>query len=439
MTQMFRTLAVGAAISGLAVSSAFAGQALRQPQGEVVVPAALPQTTSLINSYPFTKKTPGIVAAVGLNDRPATIIASGTLATEAGAGTVDADSLWRVYSMTKPITAMAAMMLIEQGKMSLDQLVSDFIPAFKNMTVLVDGTKDLTATPATKPITIRNLLTHTAGLGYTIITKGPLLKAYEQAGITPFTANAAIEQQMRAARPKTLEEFANKVAALPLIAEPGTKWSYSIGLDVMGRVIEVASGMPFDTYLKTRIFEPLKMNSSFFTVPAGDVKRLATGYTWLGENMIPLDPAATSVFLQPPSFPYGGAGLVMSAHDYDRFLHMLEDGGTLDGVRILKPATVALAMSNLLPAGVIYPGAVINTGGAKGPSQGFGAGGSVSLVDVPNGPSKGTYGWGGAAGTIAWVDRAKHVRATVMVNYIPGERWPLRPDFTKALYADLAH
>ncbi len=438
-TGMIRNLAMGTALSAVVASGALAGQAMRHSHSAMVAPTALPKATVLIESYPATKKTPGIVATIGLDDAGPTIIAAGTLATEPTAAKADADSLWRVYSMTKPITAMAAMMLIEQGKMKLDQPVSDFIPAFKNMTVLVDGTKDLAATPATKPITIRHLLTHTAGLGYTIVTKGPLLKAYEQAGITPFTANAAIEQQMRAARPATLEAFANKVATLPLIAEPGTKWSYSIGLDVMGRVIEVASGMPFDTYLKTRIFQPLKMNSTFFTVPAADAKRLATGYTWLGENMIPLDPAASSVYLQPPSFPYGGAGLVMSAHDYDRFLHMLVDGGTLDGVRIMKPATVALAMSNLLPAGVIFPGAVINTGGATGPSQGFGAGGSVYLVDVPNGPSKGTYGWGGAAGTIAWVDPVKHLRATVMVNYIPGEKWPLRPDFTKALYADLAH
>jgi len=437
-TRMIRALALGAATAGLAAGSTLSGQALRQPQPQIKAPTALPQTRALIDSYPATKKTPGIVAAIGVGDAPPTIIAAGTLATEPSAAKADGDSLWRVYSMTKPITAMAAMMLIEQGKMSLDQPVSDFIPVFKNMTVLVDPDKDLTARPATKPITIRHLLTHTAGLGYTIVTKGPLLKAYEQAGITPFTANAAIEQQMRPVRPKTLEEFANKVATLPLIAEPGTKWSYSIGLDVMGRVIEVASGMPFDAYLTTHIFAPLKMNSTFFTVPAADAKRLATGYTWLGDNMVPIDPAATSAFLQPPSFPYGGAGLVMSAHDYDRFLHMLADGGTLDGVRIMKPATVALAMSNLLPAGVVYPGGVSTADGSKSTIQGFGAGGSVYLVDVPGGPSKGTYGWGGAAGTIAWVDPARHLRATAMVNYIPGEKWPLRPDFTKALYADLS-
>ncbi len=433
-----RMIALSSVLAAAVAPVALAGQAQRQPRPVLVEQAPLPQSTALIDSYPATNKAPGIVAVVGRGDGPPTILAAGKLATEEGAAKADADSLWRVYSMTKPITAMAAMILIEEGKMSLDQPISDFIPAFKNMTVLVDPTKDLTARPAVRPITVRHLLTHTAGLGYTIITTGPLLKEYERLGITPFSANTAVEDQLRLARPASLQEFANRVAGLPLIADPGTKWSYSISLDVMGAVIEKASGMPFDTFLQKRIFTPLGMKSTYFTVPAADAKRLVTGYTWVGTSMVPLDPGATSVYLKPPSFPYGGAGLVMSASDYDRFQHMLQNGGSLDGARILKAETVALAMSNLLPAGVNYGGAVANTGGATGQSQGFGAGGSVYLVDIPGGPSKGSYGWGGAAGTIAWVDPVRKLRATVMVNYIPGEKWPLRKDFTTALYADLA-
>ena len=437
MATTFRKLALATGIVAMTASVAIARQ--YQPHPTVQEQAPLPRVATLIVSYPSTDKTPGIVAAVGRGDGPPTIFAAGTLAKEAGAARADGDSLWRVYSMTKPITALAAMILIDDGKIKLDDPVSNFIPAFKNMTVLVNPAKDLTAVPATKPITIRNLLTHTAGLGYTIVTTGPLLKEYERLGITPFTANAQMEVELRKVRPQSLEEFANRVATLPLIAEPGTKWSYSIGLDVMGRVVEVASGMKFDAFLQKRVFNPLKMKSTFFQVPAKDAGRLATGYTWIGQKMIPIDPGATSAFLQAPSFPYGGAGLVMSARDYDRFLHMLQDGGTLDGARIIRPETAALMMSNLLPEGVKYPGAVPNTGGAPGPSQGFGAGGSVYLVDIPGGPSKGTYGWGGAAGTIAWVDPVRKVRATGMVNYIPGEKWPFRRDFTKALYADLAN
>ena len=437
MAKLIRELAIGAALCGLIVTGAFAGQALRQPEPTLVENAPLPAVTALLDSYPAGKKAPGVVAAIGRGDGEATIVASGNLSYDPGAAKVDKNSLWRVYSMTKPITAMAAMILIEEGKLKLDQPVSDLIPAFKNMQVLTDPSKDLTSRPATTPITIRHLMTHTAGLGYTIITKGPLLKEYEKAGITPFTANAAIEAQMRVARPKTLEEFADRVARQPLIAEPGSKWSYSIGLDVLGRVIEVASKMPFDTFLEKRIFIPLKMQSSYFTVPASDAKRLATGYTWLGANIIPLDPAATSVFLEPPSFPYGGAGLVMSAYDYDRFLHMLQNGGVLDGVRIMKPQTVALAMSDLLPKGTLYAGVVAATGGTTS-TQGFGAGGSVALVDTPGGGSKGTYGWGGAAGTVAFVDPVRKVRVTGMVNYIPADKWPFRNDLIKALSVDLA-
>jgi CubicO group peptidase (beta-lactamase class C family) len=155
----------------------------------------------------------------------------------------------------------------------------------------------------------------------------------------------------------------------------------------------------------------------------------------MGDSRVPIDPAATSVWLSPPSFPYGGAGLVMSARDYDIFLHALQDGGTLDGVRILKPETAALMMSNLLPAGADT--SLLNRMGNIG-KLGFGAGGSVVLEGTPGGVSKGTYGWGGAAGTIAWVDPARHLRGTIMVNYFPGEKWPLRNEIVAALATDLA-
>ena len=167
--------------------------------------------------------------------------------------------------------------------------------------------------------------------------------------------------------------------------------------------------MPFERFVQTRLFGPLKMTSSYWTVPQSELGRFATNYAWAGENRIALDPASGSVYASPPSFPYGGAGLVMSARDYDRFLHMLLNQGTLDGARVMKAETVRLATSNLLPAGVVYGGAPGGSGGATGPKMGFGAGGSVQLEDVPGGPSKGTYGWGGAAGTVAWIDPANKV------------------------------
>ncbi|WP_084583621.1 serine hydrolase domain-containing protein [Sphingomonas azotifigens] len=380
-------------------------------------------------------KVPGIVVTYAKGQAPMTVVTEGRMAYEATAPKVNVDTLWRVYSMTKPITGMAAMILIEEGKLKLDQPISDFIPAFKDMKVLIDPNKDLTSRPATRPITVRNLLTHTAGLGYNIITKGPLLNEYNRLGINPAQVSDSFEATARPVRPATLEEFANRTATLPLIAEPGAKFSYSIGLDVLGRVIEVASGMPFDTFVNTRILQPLKMTSSYWTVPAGEAGRLATEYATTGTNRFPIDPGATSVYLKKPSFPYGGAGLAMSARDYDRFLHMLQNGGELDGVRILKPETVALAMSDLLPPGVDKTMLAVMARDTGVP-MGFGAGGSVFLADQPNGAGKGTFGWSGAAGTFSWVDPKNQVRATMMVNILLAELG-LKVPVRAAVYADL--
>ncbi len=411
-------------------SPAFAQTAPKPPAAPNVAAEA-----ALAKRYVAEGKVPGIVILAGRPDGAVTVVSEGRVADEPGAHAADADSLWRVYSMTKPITGIAAMILIEEGKLKLDQPISDFIPAFKNMKVLVDPAKDLTSRPATRPITVRNLLTHTAGLGYNIITKGPLLDEYNKLGINPAQVNEQMEVQMAALRPDSLEEFANRTASLPLIAEPGAKWSYSIGLDILGRVIEVASGMPFDRFVNTRIFKPLKMEQSYWTVPADKVGNFASNYVFMGATRMPADPAATSIYLKKPEFPYGGAGLVMSARDYDRFLHMLLNRGELDGVRILKPETVAVAMSNLLPAGADT--SILNeTAKDTGTQMGFGAGGSVYLGDVPGGPGKGTFGWGGAAGTIAWVDPVHKVRGVGMINLF-GDT-PLKREVSKAIYADLA-
>jgi len=428
------------ALIALLTGAAVAQQARVPLPAPATAPAAaspLPATQALYDSYVATGKMPGIVGAFGGGDLPTVFVSAGRIATDANAAPAGPDSLWRVYSMTKPITAMAAMILIQDGKMKLDEPISDFLPAFKTMRVqLNENTVD--SRPATRPITVRNLLTHTAGLGYTIVTKGPLLQLYIDKGLTPGQINAADEANQRKTRPATLQDFANAVAGVPLIADPGTKWSYSIGLDVMGAVIEKASGMRFDAFVQKRIFDPLKMTSSYWSVPASEVGRLSTNYAFLpGDKLFAFDPAATSVYLTPPSFPYGGAGLVMSARDYDRFLHMLQNYGELDGVRIMKPETARLAMSNLLPAGVEFGGVAGTTGGTSGPRMGFGAGGSVVLEDKENSMGAGTYGWGGAAGTAAWVNPGKKLRGTIMVNYFPADKWPIRDETVKALVSDM--
>lgn len=409
-----------------------------QPAPALRQGAILPATQALFDAYVSSRKMPGIVGAFGVGDLPTVYVAAGRIADEPAARAAGPDTLWRIYSMTKPVTAMAVMMLIEEGKIGLDDPVSRYIPAFARMRVATGPATGLVSVPAVRPITIRHLLTHTGGLGYHITAKGPLLKEYERLGLLPYAVSPLVEDGMRAVRPRTLEEFANRAATVPLVAQPGTAWNYSMGLDVLGRVIEVASGMPFDRFLQLRLFGPLGMRSTGFTVPAADRDRLVTSYAILGRTFAPVDTGANSVFLRSPSFPYGGAGLVSSARDYDRFLLMLANGGSVGGARIMKPETVRLALSDLLPPGVVFRGAGAITGGGGTARLGYGAGGFVTLADQPNGLRAGSYGWNGAAGTVAWVDPARRTRATIMVNYQPGTLYPLAAETGRALAADLA-
>jgi len=389
--------------------------------------ASLRQLQSVLDAYVRDNKLCGVVAAVGRGTAAPTFVFAGRLSDDPGAPAAGPDSLWRIYSMTKPITAMAAMILVEEGKIRLDEPISDFIPAFKNVRVMISPETSLESRPARHPITVRELLTHTSGLGYQILGTGPLPKEYERLHLLGGrVAGPANDMQ-----PNSLEEFADKVATVPLRAEPGTEWNYSISLDILGRVIEVASGMPFDRFVDSRILKPIGMTSTYWTVPKAEAARLATAYIWQGDKKVPIDTGSGSDWLHPPKAPYGGSGLVSSARDYDRFLQMLAGHGSIGGVRVLKPETVRLAMSNLLPAGVHIMG---NITPAPVMAQGFGAGGELFLKDVPNGVSAGTYGWYGAAGTIGFFDPKKNLRVTVMVNYFPGEKWPLYADFVKALY-----
>ncbi len=384
-----------------------------------------PTIKAEFESYVSSGKLPGVLATIGRASGLPDVIAVGTQ----GLGEktpVNIDTLWRVYSMTKPITGMAAMILVGEGKMKLDQPISEFLPEFANMTVLTDPEKSMDAVPAKNQITVRHLLTHTAGLGYSIITKGPLLQAYLDNGITPgIVSRFPIPGQPTSTPTPDLKTFSERLAKLPLVAEPGTKWSYSISLDLLGRVIEVASGMDFEAFLKTRIFEPLKMNSSYFQVPKSETPRLVSNYAPVNGILFPIDPAATSIYLDKPAFAFGGAGMVCSARDYDRFLNMLANYGELDGVRIMSPKTAALAMSDLLPPAV-------STDGTYADGAGFGAGGRVG-----KGANEGVYGWGGAAGTVAFVDPKRKLRAVCMAQYMPSNAYPFHENFAKWVLKDL--
>jgi CubicO group peptidase (beta-lactamase class C family) len=383
---------------------------------------------ALLDEYVATKKLPGLVGAVARGTDDADFLMAGTLAVDSKRA-VDADTLYRVYSMSKPVTGMAAMMLVEDGKLRLDQSVGDFLPGFANPMVIVDQMKSLDAKPASKPLTIRHLLTHSGGLGYIITSKGELLKEYARLGLTGGpVSNKPVPGLPRVAPPPSLQEFGKRISTLPLMYEPDTRWSYSAGLDVLGAVIEIASGMPFEAFLQRRLFGPLGMTSSFFVVPQSQLGRLTTNYGIFKDKKFPIDPPTDSAFADKTMIPLGGGGLVMSPRDYDRFLLMLAGKGKVGRTRVMKEETARLGMSNLLNPGVSTDNTFVS-------GQGFGAGGRVTLKDDPLGTGVGTFGWAGAAGTVAWVDPTRGIRASGYVQYMPGEALPFSKDFGKAVYA----
>jgi len=391
--------------------------------------ASFPGLTKVINQYVAEKKVAGMLAMIGFGQAAPQVISAGSLKL-GGDKLVDGNTLWRMYSQTKPVTGMATMMLIEDGLITMDQPLSDIFPDFADMQVLTDPEGPIENTVAAKgPITIRQLLTHTAGLGYTIISKGPIQKAYLDAGLTPGrVSRSPLPGFDRSAPTPDIMTFMQRLATMPLVYQPGTKWSYSLSHDVLSAVIEKVTGKPLDEFLQERMFGPLGMNDMFYHVPAARAADLADNYAPFAGALIPIDPGATSIFLDKPPFAFGSTGLVGSAADYDKFLQMLLGFGTLGDVRIMEPETAKLGMSNLLPE-------TADTSGTWVAKQGFGAGGRSGLgtIDSP----AGTFGWGGAAGTAAFVDTKRGLRAGGYTQYIPSNSYPFQSDFPKYVYADL--
>ena len=418
-----------AMLGGLALAGGFAASA-RPALALVDSGPAFPATRAFVSGFVERKQLAGAIATIGRGTAAPHIIAAGSTAL-GGPVAVDQDSLWRVYSMTKPVTGIAAMLLVDRGKLRLDQPIADLLPAFAKMQVQVTPDGSLTdLRPAKTAITLRHLLTHTAGLGYSIVQKGPLLEAYRANGILPGKVTRlplpGIDNSPAA---PSLAEFADRLAKLPLVYEPGTRWSYSVSLDLLGRVIEVASGKAFDAFLADELFGPLGMMSSWFQVPASEVGRLTTNYAPFGGALVPIDPAASSIYLDKPEFPFGGAGLVSSARDFDRFLMMLAGKGAIGSTRLMSEATAMLAMSDLFPAGVDTTGTFIA-------GHGFGAGGRVSLPGSPGGP--GTFGWGGAAGTLAFVNPLNGLRGGGYAQYMPPESLEFQSKLGETILKDIA-
>ncbi|MEO9601556.1 serine hydrolase domain-containing protein [Parasphingorhabdus sp.] len=414
-------------LGGIGVGAFLAGMpgiALAKEMG-----TSFPGLTKIMNDYVAEKKVAGMQAVIGFGQAAPQVISAGTLAL-GGDKLVDSNTLWRLYSQTKPVTGMATMMLIEDGLISLDQPLSDIFPEFADMQVLLDpeGAID-NVEPAKLPITIRQLLTHTAGLGYTIISKGPIQKAYLAAGLSTGRASRSpLPGFDRGTPTPDIMTFMKRLSELPLVYQPGTQWSYSICHDVLSAVIEKVSGKPLDEFLQARMFGPLGMSNIGYHVPADQAHNLADNYAPFAGSLIPIDPGATSIFLDEPPFAFGATGLVGTASDYDRFLQMLLGFGTVDGVQVMKPETAKLGMSNLLPE-------TANTKGTWIANHGFGAGGRSGLGTAAS--PTGTFGWGGAAGTSAFVDTVRGFRAGGYTQYFPSNRYPFQSDFPKYVYADL--
>ena len=342
------------------------------------------------------------------------------------------DTVARIYSMTKPITSVAIMMLAEKGLFHLDAPVSEFIPAFSDMQALVEGAKTLEQTEPSPSPTLHHLLTHTSGLSYPF-NPGLLGQAMDEHKIL-FRANDS-----------SLEEMTDRTAALPLAFQPGRHWEYSVSIDILGRVVEVVSGRSLDAFFKTEIFDPLGMNETAFTVPAHVGDRFASLYTPLegdgmalnaakgeGNTLRRVDRPGKSPFESTTCFS-GGGGLVGTLDDYMAFTEMLRRGGSCEGGRLLSPHPLSFMMRNHLPGDIASMGP---KSFAEQPMEGmgFGLGGSVVLdpgrVRVPG--SVGDFSWGGMASTMFWVDPVLDLSCVFFTQLTPSSSYPCRAEL-KAL------
>jgi CubicO group peptidase (beta-lactamase class C family) len=382
------------------------------------------RVTELLRSYVTAGKIAGAVAVVGTPKGPS-FFAAGRISLAASAAPADPDSLWRIYSMTKLITGAAAMALIEDGRLSLDLRVAELFPAFGSPRVLTDWTSS-EMRPARSDITVRHLMTHTSGLVGSMVPEPPLSTFYLDRKLNVSRVSLAADANVK--HQSDLLNFAAAAGTVPLVFDPGTSWSYGISSDVLGGVVEKVSAMPFEEFLAQRIFRPLGMTDTAFTVPASKLNRLATSYLVSSQGIEPIDTPPHSIFASPPPFPYPSSGLVSSARDFSRFAGMLLGEGTYKGARVLGTRTARLMMSNLLPEGVTAM------------EQGWGAGGMVRLDSAneatPLGMHRGTYGWQGAGGTVAWVDRNAGIYAVLMTQYMPSDAYDLHSELATAIFAE---
>ncbi|MFE9613903.1 serine hydrolase domain-containing protein [Streptomyces sp. NPDC006012] len=372
-------------------------------------PKALDRLDQYLAHHVDEGRLPGCLVAVARGGRIAHLTAYGHRDRAAGLP-VGADTLWRVYSMTKPVTALAVLLLVEEVRLSLDDPLDRHLPVFANPRVYVGGSgTGVTTRPADGPLLIRHLLTHTAGLTFGFYHSHPVDALYRTAGLESSVPPGA-----------DLAGTMDVYAGLPLQFEPGTQWNYSVASNVLGRVVEVVSGQPLDAFFAERIFGPLGMPDAGFHIVPGQAERLAELYGETEDGGI--EPVPGLPLHGRPRFLSGSGGMVATAYDYHRFAELLRRGGELDGVRLLRPQTVALMTRNHLPGG-----ADLRAFGAPAHQEpgnaGLGFGLSVSVVIDPDRtavPARlETYGWSGAASTTFWVDPGRGLTVQFMTQVRP--------------------
>jgi CubicO group peptidase (beta-lactamase class C family) len=369
------------------------------PEREGFSTERLARLNAKMHGYVDQGSTAGVITLIARHGKIVHFDAYGKADIEAGTP-MKANSLFRMYSMTKPVTSTALLMLYEEGKFQLDDLLDKYFPEFKDLQVYVSGSGDQTKVepPKRKP-TVRDIFRHTAGFGYGF-GQTPVDKAYQDAKVMQ----------------GSLQEMVSRLAKIPLLYQPGTRWVYSVSHDLQAALVERLSRMKFEDFVNARIFKPLDMKDSTLGIPAVDISRLTTSYGVKDGKLAASDKPATSSYKGVG----GGSSLTSSGRDYLRFVQMLANGGQLDGARILAPGTVRLMSSNHLPDGV-WMGmgdSSVNTG------TGYGLGVSVLVDPVRRGNlgSRGEFGWSGAASTHFIIDPEKNIIAIFLTQKFPDDR-----------------
>ena len=368
---------------------------------------------------------------------------------------VSKNSVFRIYSMTKPVTGVAIMQLVESGQLRLNDKVSRYIPAFKNTKVINLEFQDYVVKPK-REITIRDLLTHTSGLTYSWAGEGPVNQIYRKYNIRPYYFGALDAELNKF--PGNTCQFAAAAASAPLLHNPGEKWSYGINMDILGCVVEVITKMTFADYLKKNIFDPLNLKSMGFSVQPSDRANFTTLYTsgafsrdgevvapsglnqaelMFSKELRSIDAYDKSPYLNNSSKLFdGGSGLVSNIDDYSKFAEMLLNGGVLNGVRILSQASVDLMSKNHLSNEILSDGAAF---GLAGVGMGLTVGTIINPGIAGTYSAKGEFFWGGAASTIFWVDKKNNITATMMTQYMPSDKYPLREELKTLVYSSLSN